>query len=74
MQKYINLDGSNMPGNDLGKSAESLFTSRVHDGGNRNDFEAEPLEFSTVFKLILCVNRGEDLALFNVQKMVGTNR
>lgn len=62
-----------MPGNDLGKSAESLFTSRAHDG-NRNDFEAEPLEFSTVFKLILCVNRGEDLALFNVQKMVGTNR
>lgn len=60
-----------MPGNDLGKSAESLFTSRAHDGGNRNDFEAE---FSTVFKLILCVNRGEDLALFNVQKMVGTNR
>lgn len=42
--------------------------------GNRNDFEAGPLEFSTVFKLILCVNRGEDLALFNVQKMVGTNR
>lgn len=67
VQKYINLGriDANIAENyaaenNLGKSAESLFTNRdivLLCKSKTISNEAGSVEFSTVFKLILCVNR-----------------
>lgn len=64
MQKYINLGriDANIAENyaaenNLGKSAESLFTNRDIVLLCKSKTISNEAEFSTVFKLILCVNR-----------------